>query len=38
VRDLSDAEWDELLGGTRETAIPGYTSQRPQDQGRQVFD
>ncbi len=39
VQDLSDAEWDELLGGSWETAIPGYTGQRPQDQGRQqVFD
>ncbi len=36
VRDLSDAEWNELLGGTWETAIPGYTGRRPQDQGRQV--
>jgi len=36
VRDLSDAEWDELLGGTWETAIPGYTGQRLQDQGRQA--
>ena len=29
VRDLSDAEWNTLLGGTWESAIPGYTGQRP---------
>ncbi len=28
VRDLSDAEWDALLGGSWESAIPGYTGQR----------
>lgn len=34
VRDLSDAEWDALLGGTWETAIPGYTGQRRAERGR----
>ncbi|MCO6451531.1 MAG: glycosyltransferase family 39 protein [Caldilineales bacterium] len=33
VRELSDQEWDALLGGTWESAIPGYTGQRPQDRG-----
>lgn len=38
VRDLSDAEWEALLGGTWETAIPGYTGQRPADRGRPVVE
>ena len=33
VRDLSDQEWDALLGGSWESAIPGYTGQRDQDRG-----
>jgi len=28
VRDLSDEEWNALLGGTWEGAIPGYTGQK----------
>ncbi|RME43090.1 MAG: hypothetical protein D6791_16305 [Chloroflexi bacterium] len=36
VRDLSDAEWEALLGGTWETAIPGYTGRRSQDRGGEV--
>ncbi len=34
VRDLSESEWQALLGGSWSTAIPGYTGQRPQDRGR----
>lgn len=33
VRDLSEGEWQALLGGAWSTAIPGYTGQRPQDRG-----
>ncbi|NOZ51160.1 MAG: hypothetical protein GXP37_14115, partial [Chloroflexi bacterium] len=38
VRDLSDTEWDQLLGGSWETAIPGYTGQRRQDRGIPAAD
>ena len=29
VRDLSDAEWQQLLGGSWESAIPGYVGPKP---------
>ncbi|MCP4166913.1 MAG: hypothetical protein GY759_13630 [Chloroflexi bacterium] len=36
-RALSDAEWDSLLGGLWEEAIPGFTGQRTQDGGLDIL-